>query len=121
MLEKYLAGKIFISKITNNLSAKVGDQVQIAIPKTSITKASLIIYWLPLLGFIVGALLTDYLFKNEIAAIIGSLVGLVCSLLIALFHSKKTMNSKKYKPTLISKSALNNKDHLLTKIKMKQI
>ncbi len=103
ILEKYLAGKVFISKINNELGAKVGDQVTIGVPKVSVNKASFVLYWLPLVCLFVGAWLGHITGSSEIASIIGCLLGLFFGIALAAFYTRKSQQLKQYIPKMIDK------------------
>ncbi|WP_185964489.1 SoxR reducing system RseC family protein [Aliikangiella marina] len=103
ILEKYLAGKVFISKLDNLLNAKVGDRVDIIIPISSVTKAAFVAYTIPLLGLFVGAIAANQLFDNEIVVIFMSLLGFVCGLLITHSYNSKVAFDKDYVPKMIAK------------------
>ena len=121
ILDKYLAGKVFISKVKNTLSAQIGDQVEISIPKASITKASLLVYWFPLFSLMVGALLGDYLFKTEVATIFTSFVGLAFSYFVIKFYNNHIMNNEIFQPKMLSKSPTNYNLEPFNLIKIKNI
>jgi len=102
ILEKFLAGKIFISKLNNSLAAQVGDQVVISIPKSSVSKASLVVYGVPLLGMIGGALFGDFWFNFEPFSILFSAIGLALGLIFIHFYNQKIANTEQYMPTMVS-------------------
>ncbi len=103
ILEKYLAGKVFISKIDNLLNAKVGDEVVISIPKTSVSKASLIVYGLPLLMLFIGAILGDIYFLSEIMSIFLGFVGLAVGIMMIKVFSRRIVNNQNYLPKMVFK------------------
>jgi len=103
ILEKYLAGKVFISKIKNELSAKVGDQVVIAIPKASVTQASIVVYCIPLFGLFIAALLVDFWLNSEAHAIAAGFVGFIGGLFVVRYYNRKIENNEHYQPKMVSK------------------
>lgn len=121
ILEKYLAGKIFVSKIPNKLNAKVGDEVKIGIKNSSITKASLMIYWLPLLGLILGSYLGQLLFQKEVLIILIGFTGFFISFLIIRLLNKKLESNVNYLPEMLSKKSNNFDPHPFQSIKIKNI
>ena len=121
ILEKYLAGKVFISKIKNELDAKVGDQVEIAIPVSSVTRASLIVYCLPLLGLLIGAFIGDYWFSSESGAIVTSIFGLITGLTVTHFYNRKIADNEYYVPKMVSKQSTNYAAQAFESIKVKNL
>ena len=103
ILEKYLAGKVFVSKIRNELDAKVGDYVEIVIPVDSITLASLVVYAVPLTGLLAGALLGQFLLASEGWTILASISGLITGLTITHFYNQKIASSERFIPRMVSK------------------
>lgn len=121
ILEKYLAGKVFVSKLDNRLGANVGDKVEIAIPAANVTKAALLAYSVPLLGLILGALLTDRLYEQEVATIIGSVLGLTIGLLITHSYNTKVANKGDYVPKMVSKVSTGYSVNAFNAIKVKNL
>jgi len=121
MLEKYLAGKVFVSKIKNDLNAQIGDRVEIAIPVASVTRASLIAYTVPLMALIFGALLGQYLFNSEGRTIVMSVLGLFAGLIITHFYNQKIANSERYMPKMVSRTSTDYRAQVFDSIKVKNI
>lgn len=105
ILEKYLGGKVFVSIIKNELEAKVGDKVTIAIPKSSVKKASFIVYWLSLMSLLLGALIGHSLFNSEVATITGCLLGLLFGILLAVYYSRGSRQLQQYIPKMVDKQS----------------
>jgi sigma-E factor negative regulatory protein RseC len=49
------AGRTMLIEVPNDLQAKAHDRVQISVPTSSLFKLSLLVYFLPILGLIIGA------------------------------------------------------------------
>ena len=49
-------GKAMLIEVTNDLQAKVKDHVEISMPEGSLLKLSLLVYFIPILALIAGAL-----------------------------------------------------------------
>ncbi|WP_166251560.1 SoxR reducing system RseC family protein [Marinobacter salicampi] len=63
--------------VSNTVGAEVGDEVTLAIAETALLKASLLVYALPLLLLVIGALAGQMMFPgSEAPAIIGAVLGL---------------------------------------------
>jgi sigma-E factor negative regulatory protein RseC len=121
ILEKYLAGKIFISKINNELGAHLGDEVVIAIPKSSVSKASLLVYGLPLLMLMLGATGGELMFDSEPMTILFSFFGLALGLFLIHFYNRKLANSESFVPKMVSKHSVQSVVPSFESIKIKNI
>ncbi|WP_444997664.1 SoxR reducing system RseC family protein [Aliikangiella sp. IMCC44359] len=119
VLEKYLAGKIFISKLENTLDANVGDQVVISIPKARVTKASIIVYMIPLCALIIGAFIGNY--WSEALSILFSGIGFALGLLIIRLYNYQISKDKNYTPFMLSKIKSNKPYPQLDKVKIVNI
>ena len=102
IIEKYLSGKIFSSKVFNCLNAKIGDKVILEIPNSSVTKASIIVYLVPLLSFIFFALVASLFFYSESLIIFTSLIGLASGFFVTKFYNRRLLNSELYLPKMVS-------------------
>ena len=79
IVEQYLSAKLFESELPNTLNAKVGQQVIIEIPKSSVTKASLVVYVVPLLFLFLGAIFGQLFIFSENLIILISLFKILQS------------------------------------------
>lgn len=102
IVEKYLSGKIFSSEVYNSLNAKIGDQVILEIPKSSVTKASIIVYLVPLLSFILFASVASLFSYSENILILISLAGLALGFAVTKFYNRRLLNSELYLPKMVS-------------------
>lgn len=82
-------------KAVNHVNAMPGDQVQIEYKESESMKASLIIYLIPLFGFLMGALIGKWLDLSEVAAFFTGLVGLAAG------YFGIHLLDKKYKKTML--------------------
>lgn len=121
VLEKYLAGKIFVSKIKNDLAANVGDEVVIEIPKSSVSKASLLVYGLPLFSLILGALIGQFVFGEEWASILFAGLGITCGLAIIYFYNRKLVNNERFMPKMVSRVSAKVDPSAFAEIQVKNI
>jgi len=114
IIEKYLSGKIFVTEIINSANAKVGQQVIIEIPKASITKASIVVYLVPIFLLLAVALTISSLGASENQVIIASLLGLTFGLLVTKYYNRKWLNGELYLPNMVSivDTQLNKKSKL---------
>jgi sigma-E factor negative regulatory protein RseC len=63
--------------------AKVGDQVTVSMPSSSITQAAILGYLLPPVLLLLGAISADLVYGSDFAAVLGAVSGLVFGLLLA--------------------------------------
>ena len=85
IIEKHFSGKTFSTQLDNDINANNGDQVEIQISQSSVTKASFIVYLVPLAGLISFALIASFFFQDEKAVIFFALLGLILSLFVTKF------------------------------------
>jgi len=83
-------GKEVLSETINPVGAKAGDMVKIGIPDGAVTKASLIVYMVPAIGFVGGASLGYFIGKLysldlNVSTLIGSLLGLGLTMISVRF------------------------------------
>lgn len=102
IVEKYLSSKIFSSEVFNSLNAKIGDKVILEIPKSSITKASIIVYLVPLLSFLVFASVASLFSYSENIIILISLAGLALGFAVTKFYNRRLLNNELYLPKMVS-------------------
>jgi len=114
LIEKYLSGKVFVSQVKNSLNAKVGEQVVLEIPISSVTKASLISYFVPILGLFVFALIgelvsTAFLFEyfwinsesNQLVTIFFAIIGLFTGFMITKYYNHKSQYHEQYQIKMV--------------------
>ena len=87
-----------VEAFTNNLSLHEGDIVKLELTEFQGSKVALILYGIPIIGFLSGMLLTPFICNtfglqiSDLARIIGAFTGLLISIIaisIYLKHSKK--------------------------------
>ncbi len=121
ILDKYLSGKLFVSQLKNNLNAKVGDEIELSIAKQSITQASLLVYFVPLLAAFIGAYIGQMFYQNEPLAI-----GLATLAMAVSFWGIKRVGSylernEKFHPKMVKITRSSMPPANLNTIKLKQI
>jgi sigma-E factor negative regulatory protein RseC len=88
-------------RVYNALNAKKGDIVEINMDSQSVLLAAFIAYGIPLFSFLIGVLLANKLFNNEL---ISALFGFAFVAITYLFINKNEesfYNSKKYVPEIV--------------------
>jgi sigma-E factor negative regulatory protein RseC len=93
--------------VDNTIGAKPGDSVILTLSEANFVKASAVLYLVPALGLIGGALAgssfsVELGLKSDPASILGSLAGLGLGLLITKLLSGKMSKNPKYIPRLTS-------------------
>lgn len=86
--------------VSNHLNARVGDEVTVAIEESALISASLLVYALPLLLMILGAVTgQQWLPQQDAGAIAGAIVGLAAGFGLARFIQMRS--ARAYEPTLV--------------------
>ncbi len=94
-------------EVLNDFNAKIGDRVLIAISHNTLTKATFLTYFLPILSMITGGLLGNFLFyqwfdySKDIITILSSFLFLGTSMAIVIFFSKKKKVGESFRPKII--------------------
>ena len=98
-------GKEMLSETINPIGAKAGDMVKIGIPTGTVTKASLIVYMIPAMGFVGGASLGYFIGKLydldvNVSTFIGSIIGLGVLMIAARFLNNVLSKKPSYQPEI---------------------
>ncbi len=106
ILAKYFNRHPAQIKLPNTHNAKTGDQVIIGLSEQAILKGSMLVYLLPVLTMLAGAIIGNLLAGDELdTAEIYSIIFGVAGLLIGSFWSKRIFanahNIKNYQPELL--------------------
>jgi sigma-E factor negative regulatory protein RseC len=93
----------------NGTGAEPGDRVALAMAESSVIKASAVLYLLPALGLIGGAVVAGPLgasggIGEDPAAIVGSALGLGLGLLVAKLVAARLSGTPEYTPRILSAS-----------------
>lgn len=86
-------------KVKNKLDAKVGDFVIVSMADRFVLRASLIVYFIPILMVGLSFIFTSK--TKEIYQIIGLVIGLVLGVTISYIADKKLKNHKGLEPVMI--------------------
>lgn len=84
-------------------TVKLHDEVELAIAENVMLKGSFRVYLLPLATMIAAAIGAQYLWpamEEDLAAIVGALVGFASGLLLVRLHSNRHVNDPAYQPVL---------------------
>jgi len=93
---------MFETLVKNSLEAKIGDRLLIEMMKTNVTKASFIVYLLPILLMLMSAMLSNFFSFSENQIILTSLSGLSLGILIAAFFNRSIQANSHYHPQMRS-------------------
>lgn len=86
--------------VTNNLGARVGDEVTLAIEESALLGASLLVYAFPLLGLVAGTVMAHQFSGGvESASMLGGVAGLVAGFLVT--RRVQSRSSARYEPRLL--------------------
>ena len=97
-----LPGHCDLSRISMN------DQVVIGIPEHVVVNGSLLIYLLPLLTMIAGAILADNLSSGDLSTALGGMLGLMAGSLAVRVHSYINRNNLEVHPMLLEQIPMVN-------------
>jgi len=70
---------------------KIGDQVTVSMPSSSVALAAVLGYLLPPVFLLLGAIVADSHYAGDAAAVLGAAIGLVVGLLVARLISRFTL------------------------------
>lgn len=94
--------------VENTLKAEVGQEVIVGLNESVLQRASLIIYLLPVMGLILGAILGGYLaeryffFPAEPASIVAGLSGMAIAFVLVNRFSNGSADKTQYQAKILS-------------------
>jgi len=99
-------GKEMIAEALNPIGAKTGDTVKIGIPSGTVAKASFVVYMIPAVGLVGGALAGYFWGKSSgmeynLTTLAGCLTGLGISLIVVRLLSNILGERPSYQPEII--------------------
>ena len=87
---KVLSDKEVLIEVANDLQAKVGDRVVLSVPARSLFKLSLLVYFMPIVGLIIGAYAGGVLAQSlEMETALPSILGGILAMGITFYILKK--------------------------------
>ena len=90
---KLLGHKSHAFEADNPINANVGDSVIVGIDEHAMLKSVFLLYVVPLLGLLIGAVLADIFFKNEFFVILSAASGLTIGFLWVKGHLSGQTNA----------------------------
>jgi sigma-E factor negative regulatory protein RseC len=90
----------------NPVNASVGDSVVVGIDEKAVLNSAFYLYVVPLAGLLIGTLVANYFFTNQLYVILGAVVGLVTGFLwvkgYLIGHNQSGIAySKKYQAVIL--------------------
>ena len=79
----------------------INDEVDIGIPEDVVVTSSLVIYVIPLVLMLVGAVIGDKFFSGEITTVIGAIVGFSLGSVFVFIFSRATRHNRRIQPVLL--------------------
>jgi sigma-E factor negative regulatory protein RseC len=82
---------------------EVNDQVRISIPEEVILRGSAIVYLLPLVGMLLGALAAAHLLPGtqDLPAAGGAVAGFLAGIALVRWHAARHRGDTRFQPTLV--------------------
>lgn len=100
VLARASSGRASQVLVTNQLNARVGDEVTVAIAESALISASLLVYALPLVLMILGAVTgQQWLPQQDTGAIAGAIAGLAAGFGLARIIQMRSAG--RYEPALV--------------------
>ncbi|MGH1472308.1 MAG: SoxR reducing system RseC family protein [Cellvibrionaceae bacterium] len=79
----------------------VNDSITVGIPEDVVVKGSLLLYCLPIVLMLSGAILAHTVFKSEGLSVLFSITGLIAGGLFASMFSKFKSNDRRSQPVIV--------------------
>ena len=100
LLSRLLGDRLFQLRVPVSAGIGVGDQVQLGISEGALLGAACLMYLLPLLALISGALIGDFLGGDGVALLLGSL-GLLASFVLLHVFRERIALSRRFQPVIL--------------------
>lgn len=98
-------GQAFQVRVANVIGARVGDEVVVGIPESSLLKASLMLYLAPLLMMVLGAITMErWVSAQEGWVIFGGVAGLAAGFVWARWFSQRYRSDQNFAPQLLRRA-----------------
>ena len=89
--------------VSSEIPVSAGDEVMLGIEEATLLRGSLLLYGLPLLFMLIGAVLAQSLVPSggELPVIAGAISGLLLGLFLVAGHTQKLRFNPRYHPTIL--------------------
>ncbi len=99
-------GKLFAHQSTafkaqNRINAKVGDSVIVGINERALLRSALLLYMVPLVTMMIGAILMNELLHTNAAAMFGAVVGLALGFIWVKGHTAASRYFSDQQPVIL--------------------
>ncbi len=81
----------------------IDDEVEISIPEQVLVMGALLVYLLPLVTMLVGAILASRWWQGDMQSFIGAVLGFVLGIGAVRFHAVANRNNMDLQPVVMSK------------------
>ena len=99
LLSRLLGDRLFQLRVPVRTGISVGDQVQLGISEGALLGAACLMYLLPLLALLAGALIGDFLGGDGPALLLGGLALLASFLSLHVFR-ERIAHSRRFQPVI---------------------
>jgi sigma-E factor negative regulatory protein RseC len=84
-------------------ACRIDDEVRIALPESVVLQASALVYVLPLLTLLAGAVAMNALWPagGDLASVAGAVLGLGAGFLSVRWHARRHRNDRRFQPALV--------------------
>jgi sigma-E factor negative regulatory protein RseC len=91
--------------VENDLKAQVGDHVEISVPARSLVKLSIVVYLIPILALVAGAILGSVWAEARgaepsVPSILGGAVAMGAALYVVKKFDRSIQSKRQYQPRL---------------------
>lgn len=96
--------RVMVTEALNQEGAQVGQQVVVSFKSEQVPKASLIMFIIPVVGLLAGAILGYYLNvggNRDLSALIFSILGVTATFIGIRQYCKRYEQDPSYKPTIV--------------------
>lgn len=99
-------GKLFAHKATsfraqNHIRAQVGQRVVVGIDERAVMKSALILYLLPLVSMLIGAISASQVNNTDLSAMLGAIIGLGLGYYWVKAHFSGHVYYQNHQPTIL--------------------
>lgn len=81
---------------------QVDDEVRLSIPEQVLVRGALLVYLMPLLTLLAGAMVGEHLWATDWLSFIGAATGFALGLLLVRLHAWLTRNRRDLQPVIIA-------------------
>ncbi len=90
----------------NSLGVKAGEEVLIGIPESSMLKAAILVYLIPMFALIIGAIIGSILpwrIGPNLGAVLGATILFGLSILLVVFFGKRSKDDETLHPVMLAR------------------